>query len=630
MTTMTDSRVATEGGTRTFTLAEAVAHLSGFDGPPGEFLHELLSMQCQVAAADGAAVMRLAAKDHVEPVAVYPRLEAGEEPPGWLSQAAHAVPRALDAGETVIATLPPEDQMLGAEQDRSLILVPLKRLVNEPAAAAFFVQTSDQLVLDQCQERIELTISLLSLYRMRQAMLRREADTQVLSTALEVLAASNKHAKARPASMAFCNELATRWKAERVSLGYKSVTGKYVKVAAMSQTEHISRKMKIVQDLESTMEECLDQDLEVIHPAGPEATTITRAAAQLSQRHGPTAVYSLPLRRGGECLGVLTVERPSDNPLTLRELEGLRLTADLCTARLIDLHERDRWFGARWAHSARKAAAALVGPRHTWAKVTALALTAVTLFLCFAKGTYKVESPFVVESRVRQVITAPFDGFIETASVETGDEVVADQTVLASLDTHELRLEVGRLAAELAGFLKEAELARDEGKPIEVQIARQRAERVRAEKALIEKQIADAELRSPVSGVVLEGDLKRRVGGPVKKGDVLFVVAPLDTLRAELSVPEDRIGDISVGDRGELASASHPGVYLPFEVEKINPLAEVNEQRNVFKVRVRLLETRPWLRPGMEGVAKVDAGERHYAWIWTRAAINWLRMQLWW
>jgi hypothetical protein len=58
-------------------------------------------------------------------------------------------------------------------------------------------------------------------------------------------------------------------------------------------------------------------------------------------------------------------------------------------------------------------------------------------------------------------------------------------------------------------------------------------------------------------------------------------------------------------------------------------MAEVVNQRNVFKVRVRLLETYPWMRPGMEGVAKVSVGKRRYVWIWTRKIINWIRMKFW-
>ena len=58
-------------------------------------------------------------------------------------------------------------------------------------------------------------------------------------------------------------------------------------------------------------------------------------------------------------------------------------------------------------------------------------------------------------------------------------------------------------------------------------------------------------------------------------------------------------------------------------------MAVIENQRNVFKVRVRLLSSYPWMRPGMEGVAKISVGKRRYAWIWTRKMVNWIRMKLW-
>jgi hypothetical protein len=129
--------------------------------------------------------------------------------------------------------------------------------------------------------------------------------------------------------------------------------------------------------------------------------------------------------------------------------------------------------------------------------------------------------------------------------------------------------------------------------------------------------------------VVLTGELNRRIGAPVKTGDVLFEVAPLPELRADVMVPEDQIGDVRTGQEGELATASYPDRRIRFVVEHVNPVAEVSKQQNAFKVRVRLLEVQPWMRPGMEGVAKITIDRRSYAWLWTRRLVNWVRMKLW-
>ena len=399
--------------------------------------------------------------------------------------------------------------------------------------------------------------------------------------------------------------------------------------------------MALVQDIEAAMEECLDQDVEVLHPSAADATYVSRAAQELSTRHGPTALVSLPLRRKGEAAAVLTAERPADQPFALEEIESLRLTCDLCTPRVMSLSEHDRWLGARAATAVGKGAAALVGPEHTWAKLTVVLIFAAILFLVLGKGDYRAEAPFVLEATERQVIPAPFDGYLKSVSVEPGDVVEADKTVLATLDTAELRLELASKRAEVAGFLKQAAAAMRDGKTVEAQIARAQADKTRAQMRLFEHRIRQATIVSPLAGCVVTGELKRQIGAPVNTRDVLFEIAPLESLRAVLSVPEDLIADVSDAYQrsraegkqldGELAAAARPDTLVRCVVERINPVAEVVNQRNVFKVRVRLLDTEAydWMQPGMEGVSKTHIGRRRYVWIWTRRLVNWLRMKLW-
>ena len=377
------------------------------------------------------------------------------------------------------------------------------------------------------------------------------------------------------------------------------------------------------------MEECLDQDGEVIHPAPEDSTYISRQSAEFSKRYGPLAIASLPIRHGGKVWGVLTLERPADRPFTLDEVEAVRLALELCTARLVALQEHDRWIGAKLAGGLRESLAVLVGPRHTWAKITAILMFTAVVFLIFAKGNYRAEASFVLEGTQRQVIPAPFDGYLKAVNVEVSDTIQAGQTSLGELDTAELRLRLAEAKADQAGYRKQMDAAMRDGETAQAQIAGANADKAQAQIDLFEYMIGQARLLSPIGGTVVQGDLKRQIGAPVKTGDVLFEVTPLESLRAVLHVREDQIADVRVGQRGTLATASYPGEYLGFEVERVNPIAEVVKQENVFKVRVRLLELYPWMRPGMEGVAKIDLAKRRYAWIWTRKIVNWVRMRLW-
>jgi multidrug resistance efflux pump len=617
-------------GTDRLTTAEVVDRLGRFDGPPEQFLSHLLAVQCQMgAAASGAILRRSADQRSAEILAVHPAFPPGAAVPVWVAQAAEAFQEVLAAASTVVRPIHGAHDLYGQPAQRHLVLVPLLRGQAKAGLAAFVVETADPAVLAAARERLELTVGLLSLYELRVLLARRQADLKRLRSAMETQAAVHENDRFTGLAMALCNELAARWQCDRVSLGF--LRGRYVKVRAMSHTEKFSRKMKIVQDLEAAMEECLDQDLEIVFPTAVEATYVSRAAGELARRHGPSAVLSLPVRRGGEVKAVLTLERPADRPFALEDIETLRLAADLITPRLVNLEESDRWFGARAVAGLRKGLAALVGPKHTWVKVAVVLAVGFLLFAFLGEGTYRVESPFVFEPVEQQVIPAPFDGYLDKVFVEPPDEVEAGKTVLATLDTVELKLRLAAARKEQILYQKQAAAATAsrEDKTVDAQIAQAQADRIAAQMDDIQYQIDHATIVSPITGRVVAGYQKRQQGGPVKTGDVLFEIAPLEALRAELAVPQDQIGDVIVGQEGELATNAYPDQHIRFVVERITPMAEVVERENVFKVRVRLASTEPWMRPGMEGLAKVDVGPRRHAWIWARPAINWVRMKLW-
>jgi len=615
------------GGAAHLTTADVIDRLSRFDGPPEEFLSNLLAVQCQIGPAEGGAILRAGRERGADVLAVFPPLPEGAQAPVWLAQAAEACRAVAAQGVTAVQPVHSPDDLYGQPARRRLIIVPLRGERAVRGVAAFFAETQDPEVLAGVRERLELTVGLLSLYEMRLLLQRRQTDLRRLRAAMETLAAVNVRDRFAGMAMALANEVAARWQCERVSIGF--LKGRYVHVRAMSHTEKFSRKMKLVQDIEAAMEECLDQDVEILYPAPPEATYVSRAARELAKHHGVAMLLSLPLRRAGEATAVLTLERPGEQAFTVEEVESLRLAADLVTPRLANLEEHDRWFGARMAAAVRKGTATVVGPKHTWIKLAVIGVSALLAFAIFGKGDYRVEAPFVLEPIELRVVPAPFDGFLKTVSVEPNEEVTGGKSVMATLETADLRMQLAAAQAERATYLKQAAAARRDYKTVEAQIAEAQAAQVAANIDLIEYQISRAEIIAPISGVVVKGDLKRQLGAPVETGDVLFEVAPLEALRAELAVPEEDVADLEVGQEGELATASFPDRHFGFVVERINPVAEVADQKNVFKVRVRLKELDRRMRPGLEGIAKVDIDRRPYIWIWTRPIVRWVRMKLW-
>ena len=597
------------------------------NGSSRRFLADLLIAGCRLGPAAAGAVLQRNETSNVDVLSLCPGLAEDDTAPPWLSKAAELVNGHVESEQTVTVGWSQPGDLYG-QTEHHILLLPLKLAELPSLAAAFLIRARDQAVLGAIRERLELSLSLVNVSETRNADQEKGLALQRLRKAMDTLSAVNRHRRFGSTTMALCNELASQWQCERGSLGV--LKGRYVQVKAISHTDDFSRKMQIVQDIESAMEECLDQDCEVIYPSVADAMYVSRSAAELSKRHGPMCLVSFPLRRDEKVQGVVTLERPSDRKFKLDEIEAIRLSLELCTARLLALREEDRWIGAKVAASVRQVLAAIVGPKHTWAKIATILISAAILFLILAKGNYRAEASFVLEGTERQVVPAPFEGYIKTVDVEVGDVIRANDTVLAELDTVELRLQLAAAKAEKAGHLKQSAAAMRDGETAQAQIAQANAKKVQAQMDLYLYMIEQAQIVSPLTGTLVEGDLKRQIGAPVKTGDVLFEVTPLDSLRAVLHVKEDQIVDVQVGQAGRLATASYPGQRIRFEVEQISPMAEVVNQENIFKVRAHLLETPPWMRPGMEGVAKIDLGHRSYAWMWTRKIVNWVRMKLWW
>lgn len=606
-------------------IREAVEQLAAFTGSAADFLSQLLRIQCRLSGAEAGVIMRTAEGGSGEVLALWPTPE-NDQRPDWIAPAMRSIGAVLESGRSTIAPLYSRTDLYGQTPDLHLVVMPL-RSASLTAASAMLVRTSNPAGLVAREDRLALTLCLLDLYEARLALQQRTQALERLQQAGRVVGAINEHERAKAAMLAFCNELATVAGADRVSIGFPR--GRSVRVHTISHTEKFVGKMELVVGIEAAMDEALDQDLEVIHPAPVDAVFVNRAAGQFSAKHGPCSVCSLPLRQNGKPVAVVTLERPADKPFVTDDLEILRLACELAGARIVELQARDRWFGARWAAWTRKMLAAAVGPEHTWMKAAAVAVFAAIVFFGFAKGPDYIEAPFLIEASRRRVVPAPFDGYLDVARVEPNDQVTANQTVLAELDRSELEQQLAPLVYEQTQHLQEAATAKRDGKLAEAQIAQAQADRVGAEIGLLRYRLSQARITCPIDGVVLRGELKQMEGAPVSKGDVLFEVAPLDDLRAVLMVPEHRIGALHEGQTGKLATAADPGTYVPFTVERINPMAEVRDNRNVFRVRVKLEERTANLLPGVEGASKVTVGRKHYLWLWTRDLVNWVRLKLW-
>lgn len=578
----------------------------------------ILARQCRLAPADAGALVRIVDGTRVELLAIHPGLNGSAAPPRWLAEAAKCVPPNADGRAIFISA-----EVRGGG---SFALVPIAGGEGAMQIWAMYLLADEPTNPGLIVERLAATAAGLHMVDAQGELSRQAGEIDRLQRTVTTLAGLAAHDRFGSAAMALCNHAAAGWKCERVSLGLAK--GPYIRLAAMSHTERVSARSSLVQELEGVMEECFDQDLEILIPADERSVSLSRAAREFAARHGPMAIASVPIRREGSPIGVLTLERAAAAPFSLAEVATLRLLADAASAQIWLAHRYRRWFGVSVAAGLRSMIAGAFGPSYAWAKLTAIALAAAALFFSLVPGTYRVRGDARVEASDRRVVAGPFDGFLLESKAKAGDLVEAGD-LLARLDTTELLLRLGAFRAEQDGALREASLAQRERKDAEAQIARARARRAEAEIRLLERQLDQSSIKSPASGAIVTGDLDRAVGAPVSAGDVLFEIASLDLLLVEVFVSEDQIADIAIGSAGTLATLSRPDLKMPVTVTLIEPMAQVREGRNVFRVLASLAEQPAWLRPGMEGTVRLDAGRRSYPWIWSRRTVNWIRMKLW-
>jgi multidrug resistance efflux pump len=427
-------------------------------------------------------------------------------------------------------------------------------------------------------------------------------------------------------AMALCNELALRFACERVSLGW--VARHYVKLTAVSHIEHFDAKAQATRALEAVMEEALDQESLLSFPAQPEGDHVLRAHQAYCETVGATQLTTLPLLHGDRVDAVLCLERQA-GVLTQAEQWELRLIGESLARWLSTLHDQDRWFGARWWHACREQAAVVLRPRHTALKLSVALGTIMLLVLVLTPWNYRVDAALAIRSQDLLFMPAPFDGYLRKVQVQVGDQVAAGATMV-ELDTRDLALEASMAEADLVRYGRESEKALAAGQLAEMQISAARAQQAAARLEMIRYQLDHAQVRAPYAGVVIEGDLQKNLGAPVRKGDLLLKLAQTSNAYIELEIDQAYIHDVKVGSRGEFALVGRPEERFGITVTRIDPAALTRDGRTFYLARAGLDGAfRPNWRPGMGGNAKIEAGDRSLIWIMTHRTVRFLREYFW-
>jgi hypothetical protein len=131
---------------------------------------------------------------------------------------------------------------------------------------------------------------------------------------------------------------------------------------------------------------------------------------------------------------------------------------------------------------------------------------------------------------------------------------------------------------------------------------------------MLKSRIEHLEMRSPIGGLVVSGDLKRSEGMPMATGQVLFEIAPIDEMRIEVAIPEEDVRLARPGMPVRIWLDAFPSKYWDARLETIHPRAELKEHQNVFVAELTLPNYGGKMRPGMRGSARVESDRHMLGW----------------
>lgn len=238
-----------------------------------------------------------------------------------------------------------------------------------------------------------------------------------------------------------------------------------------------------------------------------------------------------------------------------------------------------------------------------------LAVLAAIVSLMLVPVRYHVTADVELQPVKRRFVAVPFDGPLKSAHVRPGD-VVQQGDLLAKIDPREIEYELAGIRAqwhraeqEKKGLMAEHDFAASK-------IAGLESDRLRLQSDLLQYRHQNLEIRSPISGVVVSGDLEQSEGMPMSRGETLLEIAPLGRMVVEIAVPEIDVAEVREGMDVDFYVDAFPNRTMFGSIARIHPRAELREHDNVFVAEVEVDDVDQVLRPGMRGKATI-VGDRH-------------------
>ncbi len=431
-----------------------------------------------------------------------------------------------------------------------------------------------------------------------------ETEAEQLSAISELIARLQSCDGLDTAVATLVDELHEHLQFQQVVLGLNARSDRSCVVKAISNTDVIDRRSRLVERIEDTLNESIHRGCLSKWPTDDTANRHDLLVHKsLAETANVESVISSPIRDdAGDVQGAwlfLLGESDVADTAKLNFLAAAERPIGSCL-KTLKRAERGR------LHRIAQQFKSFVRGR------TKLAVTAAAIVLSAILAIplpYKVKCDCQLQPVIRRYVAAPFEGTLAESFAEPGD-IVEEGQLLAEIDGREIRWKLAGLSADhqRAAKKKDSHLAKHDF--AEAQLSKFEMERLDNEMQLYRHRAEHLEIRSPIAGLVIGGDLQKAEGVPLTIGQTLFEIAPLDEMIVEVGIPDDEIAHAATGQNVSIALDAFPRREYEGTITKIHPRSEIVANENVFVAEVRLNNASGLLRPGMRGRAKI-IGDRH-------------------
>ena len=510
---------------------------------------------------------------------------------------------------------------IGRPPTQLLVSVPITTASSPEVLLALFLSPSAP--PDVLTTVVELAVSTLALYDLRAGAVALDREVAATAALVDLAARVQSAANTTAAAQTLCDEGARHLGVLQMAIALTRPGQPGCRLAAVSRGEGSVSPEKRESFLEAALDECLLRGEVGIWPPPPGAARHSLAThKQLALRWNAESVVSVPLRtHAGETVGAwIAIARHPDQALATAGF--MQAAAPLMGAALRTLQRGER---GRMARAWDRFTDSL---RHRKGQLVTLSVVLLAAGLCVPLP-YAVRGGCEVHPVTLRYVAAPFDARLLHAEVEPGDEVQAGQ-VLARLDGEEIRWELSGATAEVDRAAKERDGHLADKEINAAQVSRLEMARMTAKATVLRQRSEQLEIRSPVAGVVISGDLRKAEGAPLSTGQTLFEIAPLEEMVLEIGIPEEDIGHVVIGQSVEAVLHALPDRTWTGSIERIHPRSELVDQDYVFVAEVKFANEHGLLRPGMKGRAKVQTAAHPLGWNLFHKAVDQVRFWIGW